>query len=198
MTRRPSPLLFASPREFGYARPVPRLRILFVSVALLVVALGCKKDRDTPPAAPTGGGSKPPTSSGTGKDGGTKPVVRDSGAEFDGGFDGGISTSGAKLNECMKVSPAAFLNGDISPDGLLNGISAPTDFKVTRVVATWRTSCVEPTLLIEMSEGDCSNPEEHRLQIQLDVDAIDSGRLAPGFNTLSPEPEDSGARFLYL
>jgi hypothetical protein len=182
------------------------MRTLIFSLALSAALFGCKEDRDTPPPAPTGGDHNIEPIGGAAKDGGPSKPVRDSGVP-DGGvaFDGGESTSGALRSECIDASPAKFRNGDTSPDGLLNGVSEPLDFNVTRVVATWRKDCADPAIVIEMSEGDCRFPEEHRLQVILPVAGIETGEIRAGVNYLTAEVADMDAatidpipRFLYF
>jgi hypothetical protein len=191
----------ATHSHFGYAGSVLRMRHPAVFACLLSAALipasGCKKDRKLPPVAPAGNSFNGGTVSSP-HDGGLRTDGGGGAGELDGSIDGGASTIGALREECVAGDPGAFVTGDSTANGLVTGVSTPMDFSVTRVVATWQTSCVEPSILIELSDGTCRAPKAHRLQIVLDAKAIQTGAILPGLNTLSAEPDDHGIRMLYL
>ena len=169
-----------------------RLRVALLCLALGSAALGCKKEAPKAPPAPGGGYTYGAVgSSGAGKDddAGSEPV--DAAIDVDAGF---------LASECVSVDPAPFLNGDSSPDGLTTGVSTPSDFVVTRALASWEADCAQPTILIELSEGSCPDGSAHKLQFLIDADAIDSASptVLVGLNTLTAEPDDKGIRIRYI
>jgi hypothetical protein len=149
---------------------------------------GCSDDDSAPPPAPSGGGKGDrPTTGGSGM------VHRDAGGvvdDDDGGaitLDGGIVGSGAAHGECYDVEPAAYMS-DTTLGEYNNAIRSPSDFVITRVLATWDPRCSPATIVIALSGGHCPNGDGHELRFYIDAQAIVDGIVVPGVNVLLPEP----------
>jgi hypothetical protein len=186
----------AARAKIGYRLSVLRFNTLFIALCLVAATFGCKKGEKKPPPAPggssfQGGGIAGPT---------------DAGPEDSGGpIDAGITIDASTISgECTNVDPGDYVaaNGGIASDGtVLTGATAPSDFTITRAVATWETSCIDPTILIELSDGKCPGGKQHKLQILLSADAIDGATptILVGQNTLQADPvENNGIRVQYV
>jgi hypothetical protein len=175
---------------------VLRFNTLLIALCVVAATFGCKKDEKKPPAAPGGNGFQ---SGGVGSRSDAGP--KDSGGPVDGGITIDASTISG---ECTNVDPGDYVaaNGGIASDGtVLTGATAPSDFMITRAVATWETSCIDPTILIELSDGKCPGGKQHKLQILLSADAIDGANptILVGQNTLQADPEENnGIRVQYM
>ena len=106
------------------------------------------------------------------------------------------------MGECHAVSPSdyAATNNGVASDGTLRtGISLPGDFQVTRAEATWQDGCAPPTILVELSDGNCPFGGAQRLDILLQADAIDGATptILSGLNTLTAEPDSNGITVRY-
>jgi len=97
--------------------------------------------------------------------------------------------------ECANV-PATTLGADLSGD-FVTAIGSPTDFQVTRVVAAWEASCAKPSIRIALSDGACPSGHGHELTFRFAADAIGSGAIHGGLNTVVPDGDvvaDAGPR----
>lgn len=191
----------AARAEIRYSSAVLRFNTLLIALCVVAATFGCSKEEKKPPVAPGGNGFQ---SSGVGSKGDAGP--KDSGGPVDASFD--IDAS-AVTGECTNVSPGDYLaaNNGVTSDGtLLTGVSNPPDFMVTRVLATWGDSCLEPTIKILLSDGKCPNgkapDKQQSLQILLLAGAIDgtaSGAvpITGGLNTISSDPENASITVQY-
>ncbi|MFI5307921.1 MAG: hypothetical protein ACHQ53_11235 [Polyangiales bacterium] len=158
--------------------------------SLCAVGGGCSKKEVLPPPAPGGGsGSIGTTGAGHPPDAAVKP----SGDE-----DAGHAVAAPALaNECVNV-PATPAGADLPTSDFVNAIGMPTDFAVTRVVASWEASCARPTLRIAMSDGACPSGHGHELSFSLDALALDAGTIHGGLNTVvgDPTPDQIAIRYV--
>jgi hypothetical protein len=178
---------------------VMRCVMACVLVGMLAPAIGCKDEQsDAPPPPSTGGaavgsvgsGGRPSPPDDEDEDGGAAGV---GGAA---GIDGGAD-SGMLAEECQNVPPVQ-IPADELPPGVEASTSAPADFRVTRLVGSWRGGCAEPVFMVEMSEGDCPDGRDHALTFAIDAASLVDGSLRLGLNTLGPEPNDVGISIRYV
>jgi hypothetical protein len=181
--------------KIGYRSEVLRFNALLIVLCVVTAASGCSKEDKKPPPAPGGNGFQ---SSGVGS-------RRDAGPKDSGGpVDASLTIDASTIaGECTNVDPGDYVasNGGLASDGtVLTGAIAPSDFAVTRAVATWETSCIDPTILVELSDGKCPDGKQHKLQILLSANAIDGATptILIGQNTLQAEPDDNGIRVQYM
>ena len=165
-------------------------RIWLAAALALIALVACKDDVSEPPGGKV---SLPKRDAG-------REVIEDSGildasrgVDEDGGGDG---PGGLVAGECLNVSVANVINEE-SETGYDNAITAPADLGVTRVVATWKAGCAQPKIDIEMSEGSCPFGMRHNLVFSFDANAIDSGKVHLGENTLTADSETVGIGVSY-
>jgi hypothetical protein len=186
----------AARNEIGYHSLVLRFNTLLIALCVVAATFGCSKEEKKPPPAPGGHGFQ---SSGVGTPSDAGP--KDSGGPVDASFSIDASTI---TGECANVDPGDYLaaNGGLASDGtVLTGASAPSDFMITRAVGTWETSCIDPTIVIELSDGKCPDGKDHKRQILLSADAIDGATptILIGQNVLQADPEETnGIRVQYV
>jgi hypothetical protein len=156
----------------------------------LLCGSGCSDD-DSAPAVPTGGGKgdRSPTGGATGRrDAGSKPPEED---DEDAGSmtvsDGGLLGGGVVRGECTNIEPAAYMS-DTTLGDFNTAIAKPTDFVVTRVLASWDPDCTHPAILIALSDGHCPDGAGHELRLYFDAASTRDGSIILGVNTILPEP----------
>jgi hypothetical protein len=165
-----------------------------VLALLLGPATGCKDEQShAPPPRSSGGGAV--GSVGTG---GSRPPPVDDDEDEDGGAAGiGGGDSGMLPAECQNV-PVVQVPADELPPGTEASTTAPADFEVSRLVGSWQGGCEGPVFMVEMSEGDCPNGQDHALSFAINAASLVDGSLRLGLNTLGPEPNDVGIRIRYV
>lgn len=164
-----------------------------LAVAIALIALvACKDDPVQRQTVDIGGGTKHDAGSGVTEDSGTLDASQ--GLDEDGG---GAGPGGLVPGECLNVVAMNVINEDISADGVYNAITIPTDLAVTRVVGTWKASCLQPTIDIEMSEGSCPIGRRHKLVFSFEANAIEQGRVHLGENTLTADAKTVGIGVTY-
>jgi hypothetical protein len=168
--------------------------MLALGLSLTPLSLGCNSHQgnNAPPAPSSGGFAKGTGSAAQQHDSGTAGTSSDD----DAGNAGPMGDT--PLIECTDVDPAMFKGEDTPLGQFFNAISAPTDLVVTRVVATWEESCVQPTIRIEMSDGDCPKGKGHSLSFLLDAGAIAGGSIRRGVNTIIANPGSDGIQIRYV
>jgi hypothetical protein len=167
-----------------------RMTCRLAAAALLWIG-ACNDDSGSDaPLAPGGGSGTPPPSGGTP----TPPDAGDADEDAGGGGDDDLVLS----RECMAVDPVNFMGEDTPLDGsFYNAVVAPDDFSVTRVETTWAEDCETPTIRLLMSDGRCSMPGGHVLEISMEADAIERRDLVVGQNLVQPEPANRGLQVRY-
>jgi hypothetical protein len=157
------------------------------SLLLLALALcGCS-DEPRAPLSSTGGGSH------------NVDVMRRDAGDSDDEDDGGKRSDAASDDpmplECVRIDALHYTSDDL-PD--VTATSSPADFLVTRQAATWRDGCDSPTLVVELSNGNCPNGQGHELEILLSVDAIADGQIGLGLNLIEADKDSAqGIRVRY-
>jgi len=167
--------------------------------ALLLLGSGSGCSDDEPPAkAPSGGGGK----AGRGGSGGIKPPPFDAGGdeEDEDAGPGGAGSSGGPGDplaiECESFPAEPF--GETTIGDFSNAVADPTDFVVTRKVASWDGGCDTPTVMIVLSDGTCPEGGGHELAFFLDANGIMEGTVGVGMNVILPEgPGIGGVRVRY-
>jgi hypothetical protein len=69
-----------------------------------------------------------------------------------------------------------------------NIVTAPLDLAVTRASATWDTNCSEPTLLVQLSSGDCPDGDGHEITFFVEAEGADDSTLVLGQNVIMEDP----------
>jgi hypothetical protein len=101
--------------------------------------------------------------------------------------DGGLLGGGVVRGECTNIEPAAYMS-DTTLGAFNTAIGKPTDFVVTRVLATWDPDCAQPSILIALSDGRCPDGGGHELRFYFDAASTADGGIILGVNTITPEP----------
>ena len=184
-----APRGFATRARLGYSVPMRLARLVWCAIctSCLILGVGCSDDDSAPPPASTGGGKGEHVTTGGNvghHDAGPEEDDEDAGAlSRDGGIFGG---GGVVAGECYNVDPAPYMS-DTTLGNFNNAIAKPSDFVITRVLATWDMSCVHPTILIALSDGKCPNGKGHELRFYIDAQSIVDGTVISGVNEISPE-----------
>jgi hypothetical protein len=150
-----------------------------LSLLLLAVVLFSCSDDERAPISPGGGGAHPVGE--VRRDGGGNVDDDDAGSTSDGGM-----AEGAMAFECTRIDAVMFSSDEIPS---VTSTSSPSDFRVTRQVATWRDGCDSPTILLELSNGVCPSGQGHELEISLSVNAIEDGTIGLGLTEVRAESE---------
>lgn len=160
-----------------------------ISLLLLAVVLAaCGDDESKAPLTPGGG---PGTDvSETPRDGGGNVDDSDAGSTSDAG-----TSEGPMALECTRIDAVKITTDDVPT---VTATEYPTDFSVTRQVATWTGDCPSPSLTIELSNGACPNGLGHELQFWFPANSILDGQIALGLNEVEPDfASSSGIRIRY-
>jgi hypothetical protein len=158
-----------------------------ISLLLLAVVLSACGD----------GGSKVPLSPGGGGAHQVGVDHPDSGGNVD-EMDAGSTPDagdGPLPYECTRIDALMYTAADEVPD--VTATLAPTDFKVTREVATWSGDCPSPSMEIALSNGICPSGQGHELVFWLPANSIADGTIALGLNQVEVEPSFNGIRVRY-
>jgi hypothetical protein len=180
-----------------------RAKLLLLLGLCGVLAQACGDD-EKPPG--------PPVSVGNGNDGGGGtggpyiPVGGSGGSDEDSGLndeDGGGGTGGASGNSGMDMGSrcrdvdAVPPGTDPDPEMLANVVTLPTDLVVTRAEAAWEEGCIQPSLRVTVSSGNCPDGDGHQLTFFLPADGVEESTLFIGQNLIMPEPAAGSIRVRY-
>lgn len=158
----------------------------------LLLGAACKDEGSDAPASGGGKGGRVTTGSTS------KPMDAGNAGGEEVDEDGGttvIPPGDPLITECLNIDPATFTE---SETGDFNtAIAPPADLVITRVLATWDRGCSPPTILLELSGGECRKSDGHALQFYVDAQSIVDGTFGEGLNTIAPEPSPSAVRVRY-
>jgi hypothetical protein len=173
-------------------------KVLGFLCLLGLVASGCKDEERSTAAYPPSVGSGRDGGGFSGHGGGGGGVIPrpDSGNDED--EDAGIDPTTMDLAlECDDFLPIPPGSVDPMPGVYFNLAENPTDFVVTRSVVAWGSSCVQPTIRITLSDGNCPDGDGHELTITIPADGIESGSVLLGQNPVMGEPGSNNISVRY-
>jgi hypothetical protein len=173
--------------------------VLGLLCLLSFVASGCKEEREPAPFPPSidddfdgGGGYSGTGGGGVGIPGGGRDSGRDD--EEDAGSDSGTSALALVCDDFLPIPPGSV---DPVPGVYINRASSPADFEVTRTVVAWESSCMQPTIRITLSDGDCPEGDGHALTFIVPAAGIDNGDVLLGQNVVTGNPGSNNISVRY-
>lgn len=158
---------------------------LWLALAALVLG-GCGDDRPEVPNAPVNGGSS--IGNGDDRDGGPLPI-KDAGPPRTDAGDGAVPATSCERIEVVR-SVAEDTPG-------VTSTSAPRDFLVSRQAERWSPDCINPKLIIELSDGLCPNGFGHQLALAFSLNDFRDGALHVGNNAVLPDAESTSIQVRY-
>jgi hypothetical protein len=180
-----------------------RVKLLLLLGLCGVLGLACGSgDEDRAPRPPSVGGGSGGSNGGVGgpfipmggNDGDDDAGEQD---EDGGGGTGGSAGGGSDMGvRCLDVDPVPP-GTDPDPNMLANIVTMPTDLQVERAEAAWEEGCVQPSLRVTLSSGNCPDGDGHQLTFFLPADGVEESTLLMGQNLIMPEPAAGFIRVRY-
>jgi hypothetical protein len=149
-------------------------------ITLLILAVVLSACGDDEPKAPITPGGGPGQEFGeTHKDGGGTVDDTDAGSTPDAGMG-----EGPMPFECVRIDPVMFSSDEVPT---VTATTTPADFAITRQVGTWTGDCPSPSIVVELSNGNCPNGQGHELEFWFPANGIEDGNVSLGLNILDPD-----------
>jgi len=139
------------------------------------------------------GGPFVPIGGGTGGDDDDDSGVNDEDGGGGTGGTGGSMEIGSRCRDVDVVPPGI----DPDPENLANVVTSPIDLAVSRAEAAWEEGCVQPSLRVTVSDGNCPDGDGHQLTFFLPADGVEESTLFMGQNVIMPEPAAGFIRVRY-
>jgi hypothetical protein len=170
-------LQLGSPLRLGYNQWMRRQSIIMAAACAAVCA--CGDSRADLPFAGVNGGRSPDQVK---HDSGSAQPDDDAGPAPDAG-------TAVTASSCEKVAVLATSSED-TPD--VTSTDSPDDFLVSRQAVRWGSDCTNPTLTIELSDGNCPDGLGHQLDLTFSVNEIEGGGIHTGNNEIFAAPDSRG------
>lgn len=95
-----------------------------------------------------------------------------------------MTTGGSMLDSGVPTTELAcervIATRDPGEATLVTSTQSPEDFEVTRLSIGYSEDCIEPKVIIELSDGRCPDGDGHRLQFEFDATAVFDGQIPRG------------------
>jgi hypothetical protein len=185
-----------------------RVKLLILLGLCGLTGLSCGGDDERAPRAPAGGanaddggpragtgGRYVPMGGRGGDDEDAGPQDDEDGGAGTGGNAGTGGTGGSDMgSRCRDVDPVPP-GTDPDPGMVDNVVTLPDDLAVTRASAAWEDGCIQPSLRVTISDGNCPDGDGH--QVTFFLPANEDNPLLIGQNLVTAEPSASNIRVRY-